>query len=215
VRRSRAVVLAGGDHVAIEDVVLPEGAFVVAADSGLHLAAALGLPVDVVVGDLDSVEPDALAMAEAAGARVDRHPSAKDETDLELALRLVLAEGCERVLVLGLAGGRLDHFLANLLLLASLDFAPLKIEAVTRDARVHVVHHEVTLRGDVGDVVTLLPVGGIASGIRTTGLVYPLNGETLHPGSTRGVSNVLAAPVAHVALAAGVLLAIQPREESR
>jgi thiamine pyrophosphokinase len=207
-------VLAGGDHLSTEDVVLPEGAFVVAADSGLHLAAALGLAVDVVVGDLDSVDPAALAAAEAAGAQVERHPSAKDETDLELALRLVVSEGCEQALVLGVAGGRLDHFLANLLLLAGPDFAALAIEAVTRDARVHIVHRGVTLRGDVGDLVTLLPVGGIASGVRTSGLEYPLNGESLDPGSTRGVSNVMAEPIARVSLEDGVLLAIQPRGEA-
>jgi len=81
-RAETAVVLAGGDPVAPGlRGLLPEGATVIAADSGLHQAKLLGIEVDVVVGDLDSVEPAALALAEAAGARVERHPTAKDETD--------------------------------------------------------------------------------------------------------------------------------------
>ena len=66
------------------DLALPPAPTVVAADGGLIRARALGLHVDVVVGDLDSVTHDALASAEQAGARVVRHPQAKDATDLEL-----------------------------------------------------------------------------------------------------------------------------------
>ena len=72
---------------------LPAGAFVIAADSGLEHAAALGLAVDVLVGDLDSVSTSALEAAEEAGVRVERHPVDKEATDLELALDYALALG--------------------------------------------------------------------------------------------------------------------------
>ncbi len=65
---------------------VPLGAPVVAADSGLEHALALGLEVTVAVGDFDSASPEAVAVAEAAGTRVERHPHEKDATDLELAL---------------------------------------------------------------------------------------------------------------------------------
>ena len=77
------VVVASGEG---PELTLPDAKSVVAADGGLLRARGLGLTVDVVVGDLDSVTPEALAAAEAAGARVVRHPQAKDATDLELAL---------------------------------------------------------------------------------------------------------------------------------
>jgi thiamine pyrophosphokinase len=58
--------------------------------------------------------------------------------------------------------------------------------------------------------VTLLAVGGAVTGVRTTGLRYPLHGETLTPGSSRGVSNELVEPVATVTVATGVLLVAVP-----
>ena len=63
----------------------------IAADGGVDRALALGLHVDVAIGDFDSVTAAGLAAAEAAGARIERHPAAKDATDLELALDAALA----------------------------------------------------------------------------------------------------------------------------
>ena len=107
------------------ELTLARATRVVAADGGLLRARALGLDVDVVVGDLDSVTPEALAAAEAAGARVVRHPPAKDATDLELALDEAAALGASRVLVVASAEGRLDHLLGLLLLLSLRNGTPL------------------------------------------------------------------------------------------
>jgi len=204
------VVVASGDGPVVP---LPAAPTVVAADGGLDRAAALGLDVDVVVGDLDSVSPAALAAAEAAGARVVRHPAAKDATDLELALDEAAALGARRVLVVASANGRLDHLLSALLLLASDRYADVEIDALVGDALVHVVRGSRSLAGEPGDLVTLLPLGGAAEGVSTDGLAYPLRAETLAPGSSRGVSNVFAAPEATVAVELGVLLALRPGRE--
>jgi thiamine pyrophosphokinase len=201
------VVVASGPGPA---VVVPRAATVVAADGGLTRAGELGLDVDVVIGDLDSAPPDAVAAAEAAGARVVRHDVAKDETDLELALDEALVLGASRVLVVASSGGRVDHLLASLLLLAADRYAALELDALVGDALVHVVRDTRTLRGVPGELLTLIPLGGPAEGVTTAGLAYPLAGEALGPGTTRGVSNVFTAVEARVTLARGVLLAIRP-----
>ena len=67
-----------------------------------------------------------------------------------------------------------------------------------------------TLRGAVGDLVTLLAHGGPATGVGTSGLRWALAGETLDAGSSRGVSNVFEAREATVTLESGVILAIRP-----
>ena len=208
---STVVVVAGGDAVPAELVAsLPAGAFVIAADSGIDHAAALGWSVDLAIGDFDSVSAAGLTAVTEAGARVERHPPAKDATDLELALDAALARGPDEIVVVGGHGGRLDHLLAGLLLLTRDAYADVTVRAVTGHARVHVVRSTVALTGAIGDVVTLVAAGGPAHGVTTEGLRYPLVGETLTPGSTRGVSNELTAPVASVSLTAGVLLAILP-----
>jgi thiamine pyrophosphokinase len=214
---STVVVVTGGDRpdpALLAGLGLPPAAerTVVAADSGAGHALALGFEVDVVVGDFDSLDPAALAAIEAAGAEVERHPVAKDATDLELALDTALALGPARVVVVGGHGGRLDHFLANALVLAAPRYAAVELDALVGDAVVSVLRpgREVRIAGRPGQVVTLLPVHGPAEGVRTEGLRYPLHGETLPAGTTRGVSNELVADVGTVRLDAGVVLVVRP-----
>jgi thiamine pyrophosphokinase len=202
------VVVASGAPRAGLDV--PAGAVVVAADGGADAALALGLHVDVAVGDFDSISPAGLDALERAGTRLERHPTAKDATDLELALDEALLLGARRVLVVGDAGGRLDHLFGTLLLLAADAYAGVEIDARLGATRAHVVRHERSLIGAPGETISLFAVHGPAVGVTTEGLLYPLRGETLAPGTSRGVSNEFAGTEARVSLEAGVLLAVRP-----
>jgi thiamine pyrophosphokinase len=205
------VVITGGDPVAASHLPdRPAGTVVIAADSGLDHAQRLGLHVDLVIGDLDSASPAALDRATQAGVPVERHPADKDATDLELALGAAIARRPRRIHVIGGHGGRLDHLLANALLLAAPAWAEAEITAQMGPARVAVVRRTTTLRGPPGGLVTLLAVGGPAGGVTTTGLRFALEEATLEPGSTRGVSNVASDDPVTVSVRSGVLIAIQP-----
>jgi thiamine pyrophosphokinase len=195
------VVSAGGPDVPAS-TALPHGATVIGADGG----AGVGVPVDLAVGDFDSLAATALAGLE----RVERHPVDKDATDLELALEAALREQPERILVVGSAGGRLDHLLGSLLLLAADAYAGVQVDAQLGDSAVHVVRGTRVVHGEVGELVSLFAVHGAAHGVTSEGLVYPLRGETLQPGSSRGTSNVFALPRASVSVESGVLLAVRP-----
>jgi thiamine pyrophosphokinase len=207
------VVFTGGD-VAGHDVValVPDGAFVIAADSGLHTALDHHIDVDLAVGDFDSVSPDALDAAATSGTRLERHPTAKSETDLELALDRAVERSPDDIVVIGGHGGRLDHFLANAFLLASDRYRSARVRAHWDRARVYVVRDAVELHGQVGELLTLLPAHGPAHGVTTNGLLYSLDDATLDSGTTRGVSNQFLEPLAGVRLDRGVLLAIAPGE---
>ena len=143
------------------------GATVIAVDGGVDHALALGLPVHRAVGDFDSVTGAGLARVEAAGASVERHPAAKDLTDLELALGAATAAGARRIVVVGGRGGRLDHALANLLALAAPAVAGVDLVALLDGSRVTVVRTTAVFRGRPGSLLSLLPVGGPAVGVRT------------------------------------------------
>lgn len=202
----RAIVLANGDPVAAP-ISLPEDALVIAADGGLALAGPLGLSVDVVVGDLDSATPEDL---DTTDARIERHPADKDATDLELALDAALAAGAAEVTVVGGSGGRLDHLLANALLLARHRYHRVAIRWMTGSEMAFVVDaaRPLTIDGRVGDRVSLIPIGGPITGVVTAGLRWRLDGDDIAHGSTRGVSNEMTEPQASVSLGAGTLLAI-------
>lgn len=205
-----AIVIAGGDPPPTEVLDdLPDRRWVVAADSGADHAIRLGLAVDAIVGDMDSISEAAIEAS--PEAEIISFPADKDATDLELALDLVSQrEDIDRVLVLGGTGGRLDHFLATASILASPVFSALDIEWLAYPGRVTVVHEHARLHGTVGGHVSLIPVGGDAGGVRTTGLRWALDGETLRFGTSRGVSNEFSKAVATVTLRSGSLLAVQP-----
>lgn len=208
--RAVAIVVTGGDppDPRIRDR-LPSDAIVLAADSGLDHALALGLSVDRVIGDLDSVSPAGIAAAERAGLAVERHPAAKDATDLELALDAA-TRIADRIVVVGGSAGRLDHLLGTALLLGSPAYENAELVAFLGPAVIQVVRSSVRLTGVPDELLTLLPLHGPAHGVVTSGLKYPLHKETLYPGSTRGVSNEFVDTTARVRLSGGVLLAIQP-----
>ncbi|HEX9506122.1 MAG TPA: thiamine diphosphokinase, partial [Acidimicrobiia bacterium] len=141
------VVLGGGpDRPAL--IALPPGATVIAADGGAELARAFGLRVELAVGDFDSISAETLGSA----ARVERHPPDKDATDLELALSAAQQRGVDEIVVVGGAGGRLDHFLANVMLLGSSALADTQVSARLGEAEAVVVRDSTELHGRTGDL---------------------------------------------------------------
>jgi thiamine pyrophosphokinase len=117
----QAVVVANGTvgAAAWARPLLAAADLVVAADGGARAALALGRPPDLVVGDLDSLDPESRAALAGAGCAFEIVPREKDETDLELALKAAAGRGATTIDVLGALGGaRLDHALANVLALA-------------------------------------------------------------------------------------------------
>ncbi len=204
-------VLLGGEavHQAVPSL---DGARVIAADGGLDLAERIGVVPDLVVGDMDSVSPDALERARAAGVEIEEHPSGKDETDLELALAAawtgLRGRSGASVVVLGGAGGRIDHLAANLAVLTGPRWRHVQLTAWLGTARVDVVHTTRTLAGVEGLEVSILAWHGPAEGVTTTGLEWPLHRATLQPGSALGTSNRFTGDTATVSLVRGTVSVI-------
>jgi thiamine pyrophosphokinase len=192
--------------------LLPRAPFVIAADSGLDHCRMLGLDANLVIGDLDSVDPKTLDAAVEAGIPVERHPREKDATDAELAVNAAAARGARRVVVVTGGGDRLDHVLAGLFLLGRPAFSAIDVEAWVGTAHVHCLRGpgNLELSGPTGSYVSLLPVHGVAAGVTTAGLRYPLDAEPLLPGSTRGISNEFSGGPAAISLRDGALFVVVP-----
>ena len=200
------LIFAGGEFG--QPAGLPEADLVIAADSGLDHAQRLGRKVDLLVGDLDSVSAAGLEIARQAGIEIEQHRADKDATDLELSLAAAVRRGAAHIIVAGGGGGRIDHLLANAMLLASPGWADIDVEWIVDSARVLAIRREATIQGRPGDIITLLAIGEPADGVTTSGLEYELSDDVLLASSTRGVSNVLAADEAIISVRNGVLLAI-------
>lgn len=210
------LVFAGGDAPNEVDLDrLPAADIVIAADSGADHAVRCGRTPDVIVGDLDSITDAGLATARAAGAVIEPSRPDKDESDLELALLRALRAQPDRIVVTATSGGRVDHLLANLLLVCAERFAEVDIDCYSNSTRFFVVRRSRTIDVEIGQTVTLLPMHGSAGGVSTVGLEYPLEREPLEPGSPRGLSNVAVASTVSVEVAEGVVLVIVPSEGNR
>lgn len=214
----KAVIVANGELDPADAAHLAGAALVVAVDGGalaLESIAPERRP-DLLVGDLDSLGADTVRRLEASGTRVERHASDKEASDTELAVEATVADGAGEILVLGALGGeRLDHELANLLLLADPALRGRDLSIVRGRTSVRALHagEPLLLKGAAGDLVTLLPIGGDAEGVTTTGLRWPLGAEALLVGRSRGLSNEVVRPPASVQLERGVLLVVETAAE--
>lgn len=204
------LIFAGGDSPSgslTEE--LPEADLIVAADSGYDLALRAGYAVDVLVGDMDSIQTEMIP----GHVIVERHPPDKDATDLELAMARVLVHRPVRMVVVGGAGGRVDHEIATAQLLCSERWDAIdEIDWVTDRGWAHVVKGRRIIHGDPGAVISLIPVGGPAGGVYTKGLRWDLTDATMPPGTTWGVSNEFTGPVADIRIGSGCLLAVVPAD---
>jgi thiamine pyrophosphokinase len=206
-------VLASGPYEDLQSALqwAPNADRVVAADGGTALAHELGLFPDLIIGDIDSSPPSLVERFQAQGVEVRRYDhNTKLETDTELALLAALEWQPDIIVLLGALGGRLDHALANILLLTRTAFIPLDIRIIDgkQEAFLAKPGQWNSIRGDEGDTVTLLPVGEDALGVRTKRLHWPLQGETLPQGHGRGVSNRIDEKGAQVTLDEGLMLVV-------
>ena len=211
----RFTVVASGD-LADGDERWLDDATVIAADAGAASLDRLGRTPDRLVGDLDSIPGELVARLAAAGVAIDRHPADKDASDTELAVEAAVAAGATRIVVLGATGGpRLDHELANVLLLADPALGDRDVRIVHGPTTVRVLRGggRLELEATAGDLVTLLPVGGDATGVRIDGVRWPLADATLRLGRSRGLSNEVAEPPASVSLEHGTLLVVEHRNQ--
>ena len=186
------------------------GIYLIGADSGGQTLLEWGLRPTLVIGDMDSIEPTALATLEADGVIVRRSPVEKDETDLELALYAALEMGCSDITILGGLGGRLDHTLGNLYLLAAPRLAQARVRLLAEHEEVFLLRGGQTYQfeGQPGELISLIPFSTVATGIVTDGLYYPLRAESLYLGPGRGISNQFTGSTACVSFDEGLLLAI-------
>jgi thiamine pyrophosphokinase len=216
----KALIVADGDvpsRLAV-DRLLGSGPpdVVIAADGGALKAVALGFAPNVVVGDADSLGPVAIQELRDSGAEVLIHPTAKDESDTELAVLEALKRGATSVVVIGAFGGaRLEHTIANLFLLAMPQLEGCNAVLADGASVVRLVDEGTPLKidGRPGDFVSLFPLAPLVDGVTTTGLAYPLRNEALAQGPARGLSNVMNEQSATVSARNGRLLVVHTRLE--
>ena len=212
-----ALVVGGSPEAPSPDLLLrcARGArLVVACDSGADACMRAQLPVDVLVGDGDSLSPEALEYARACGAQELDFPMDKDDTDLGLALAWLEANaeslGVGGIVACGLTGGRVDHELGVFGVLARRASLPVRLETETSTVCFLSPRTKPRLDlapQDVGRTLSVIALLGPAC-VSESGMRWNLDHATLDPLDDLGVSNVVEAPRACVEVYSGTALAI-------
>lgn len=214
-------VLASGPAADIDTAILHAGPadVVIAADGGTVLANRLGITPSLIIGDLDSTPADLVTKYSNLGIEVRRYDhKTKWETDTELALLAALDYSPKKIFLLGGIGGRLDHSLANVLLLTHPQFRSCNLHILDGSTELFLAKPKQwnSIQGETNDIVSLLPIGAAAEVVTTRGLRWQLDGETLVAGKARGVSNRISDPTtAAVRYEAGQLLVAVVHEAGR
>ena len=178
--------------------------FIVAADAGFrHLS---GRNAVALVGDLDTLG------SAPEGVMLIRYPIEKNATDGELAIDYLNSLNFKEITIYGAFGGKIEHVLGNLNLLAYAD--SLGISAKIDDGKEKAWFSKSRLEIDSlpGDEVSIFPFGGCASVSHSEGLYYPLENLLLKPEKSRGISNRATDEKIVLEIASGAVIVILRRK---
>lgn len=186
----------------------------IATDGGARHCQYLQLTPHLLIGDMDSITPELLDHLVSLGCEIHRFPGRKDKTDLELAIELAICRGIRNILIVGAFGGRWDMTIASIMLLANPTSADIVLSLRDGSTDFHRVQAggELSVHGNPGDLLSLIPLTEDARGVTLEGLEYPLVDEDIQVGSTRGISNLFTGQRATITLRNGMLLVVHARK---
>ena len=182
---------------------------IICADSGAGHLYPIGVIPQVIVGDMDSLSPEALDYFKEQGCKIIRSPEAKDETDTQLALEYAFEMAPDEIYLFGAVGSRIDHTLANISLLVPGVKKGIHIKLIDEWCEAFIVSHEYVVDGEIGQTVSLLPFSDVVKGITLDGFEYPLKNGVMEMGRPYGISNRLTAKRGVISVSSGYLLVIR------
>lgn len=214
-----ALVVANGsikNPVAILDKIKKDCGFdkidlIISADGGADNTLQMGLIPDVVIGDMDSIKiTDKEKIREkSARTRFISTSMEKDETDTQLALGYALDMEASRIIIAGALGDRIDHSLANIMLLAWPRLEGKDVRIITDCNEIFVTRKPVSINGEPDKILTLMSLSPYTYFNKTTGLKYGLEEEKLFFSPVRGLSNIFTCNKAFIDIREGILLVIR------
>jgi thiamine pyrophosphokinase len=209
----RIIVFANGelpDLNKARSLIQPDD-YIICADGGTRHAVAFNVEPNLIIGDLDSAENDAVQKFKEAGTQIDIYPRDKNETDLELAVQRAIELNSQEIIIVAALGGRLDQTLANITLLTDPRLSTFDVRLDDGVEEIFLCRNQAEVHGRSGDVVSLIPWQGTVYEIETKNLRWPLHKETLYPDKTRGISNEMMDDTASISIGSGLLLIVHRR----
>jgi thiamine pyrophosphokinase len=178
--------------------------YIIAADSGLDYAVRQSIHVDLVVGDMDSLE-NRTALKQFPNERIILFDKEKDETDTEIGIRMLWEKNIKNITITGGGGGRLDHLL-GIITLFDREVRP--YQWITHSSRVVSIEESLEMDCEPGALVSFFPVGEQTCRMHSEGLKWELDGLEWKRGDM-GVSNIIMKKRIHIAMKTGRIIMVK------
>lgn len=164
--------------------------YVICADGGLERVKNYGIVPDIIIGDFDSVNPYVLKQYE-HNIPIEKFPSEKDSTDMELAVEFAISKGYNNIILVGASGTRLDHTMANILLMERYYKIGVHITIIDNNNEMRIISDNTDLNIEFkeGYYISLIPVTDYIQGLNLEGFKFPLDNVNVQRGSTLCISN--------------------------
>ena len=186
---------------------------IICCDRGLLHAHKLRFLPDCIVGDFDSVDKTLLNNYIKKNVYIEKYPSDKNYTDLELGINIAIDKYfVNEIFIIGAIGNRMDHTFSNFHLLYMLTKKNIKSFLIDSNNIISVVNGETLIEGKKGDIISILPFLGDAFGVTLKGFKYPLDNAIMKCGESLGVSNILLDTKGLINVKDGFLIVIKARD---
>jgi thiamine pyrophosphokinase len=208
-----ALIIGNGEEVNKSIINNIKYDYVICADGGLEKVKNYGMIPDIIIGDLDSTAPDVLKQYE-KNIPVEKFPSEKDLTDMELAVEFAVSKGYRSIALTGATGTRLDHTLGNIMLMEKYYKDGVNIIIIDNNNEMKIIsdNAEFSIEYREGYYVSIIPITENIQGLYLEGFKYPLNNVNVQRGSTLCISNQIKGNKGKIKLRQGTAIVFISRD---
>ena len=208
----KSIIIASGNSIKKEifNELYMENDFIICADGGLNYIDSLHIMPDLIVGDFDSVDKNLLLKYQNVKTR--KFLPEKDFTDTELAIEEAINYGYKDIVIFGATGTRLDHTMANIMLIERYIKSDINIKIVDDNNYIQILNKNITLNKKEGYYLSIVPITDYIEGLTLKGLKFPLNNVKVNRGSTLCISNEVIDTRAEIQITNGIGLLFLSRD---
>ncbi|PKN80349.1 MAG: thiamine diphosphokinase [Candidatus Cloacimonetes bacterium HGW-Cloacimonetes-1] len=180
---------------------------IIAIDNGLSYLHRLQIQPHLIVGDMDSLQ-DKRLLDEYPDAIIERYPSAKNETDTELAVCWCIEHQIKNIVICNDMRGRLDHCLGLIQNLLKAFEAGISCRIETPDSIIRFLDEDTIMDLPLGSALSLVPYSDEIHLDHSEGLEYSLHNLHIHRSESRAISNRIVADKIRITKSLGTVLCI-------
>ena len=207
----KAVIVSGGkfENAEFYREILNDK-YIICADGGIYLLKKLNIKPNMFLGDFDSCNFDEIKKSGFLDECEDirKFKIEKNATDTHIAVDFAIEKGFRDITLIGALGGRIDHSLANIMLLKYMLEKGAKGTVLNEKNTVFLTNESVVVPPENGRHISLIPLTEKVCGLTLKGLKYPLCDFDLEMGDSLGISNEFTAENAEIAFKNGLLLVV-------